>query len=82
MPSAHGPIFCQIQVRENIGVNIRFFIGLFKCTLIFYPRQKSGLPYDFLKVGAHDPIFMCTMKNRGRSTGHNWTTLICDTKIQ
>ena len=28
MPSAHGPIFCRKELREKVGVKVRFFLGL------------------------------------------------------
>ena len=32
MPSAHGPIFCRKELREKVGVKVRFFLRLSQCT--------------------------------------------------
>ena len=49
MPSAHGPIFCHIQVWENIGVNIWFLTDCFSTlNWFFITDKKSDLRYDYL----------------------------------
>ena len=70
MSSVHGPNFCRIQVRENIGVNIRYFVRLVQgIRSDFYRRQKIGpIPYDFYrsftKVVAHMARFLSWTVNR------------------
>ena len=32
MPSAHGAICCGKELREKVGVKVRFFLGLSQCT--------------------------------------------------
>ena len=43
IPSAHGPIFCRKELREKVGVKVRFFLGqsqrIFCCKQL---REKMG----------------------------------------
>ena len=41
MPSAHGPIFCRKELREKVGVKVRFF-----------SRTESAQMTDFLSQAA------------------------------
>ena len=45
MSSAHGAIFCRKELREKVGVMIRFFLGLSQRTRPIFcrkqPRTKS-----------------------------------------
>ena len=63
MPSAHGPIFCQIQLREKIVVNIWFFHLTVSVHMIrfLYRRQKNGPTLWFfigMLFGTHSPNFL------------------------
>ena len=60
MPSAQGPSFCRKQLREKVGVKVRYFIGVSAHGPILYCRQKIG-PTERLFIGvsfgAYCPIF-------------------------
>ena len=40
MPSAHGAIFCRKELRENVGVKVRFFLGLSQRTRPIFCRKQ------------------------------------------
>ena len=40
MPSAHGPIFCRKELREKVGVKVRFFLGLSQRTRPIFCRKQ------------------------------------------
>ena len=53
MHSAHRPTICRKQLREKIGVNVRFFISVLSDWVsahdpIFYRRQQIGPTLRFL----------------------------------
>ena len=59
MPSAHGPIFCCKELREKVGVKVRFFFGLSQSRRpIFCPKQLRE------KIR---PTFSCTKSHRTRT---------------
>ena len=59
MPSAHGPIFCRKELREKVGVEVRFFLGLSQRRRpIFYRKQLRE------KIG---PTFSRTKSHRTRT---------------
>ena len=59
MPSAHGPIFCRKELREKVGVKVRFFLGLRQRKRpTFYRKQLRE------KIG---PIFSRTKSQRTRT---------------
>ena len=41
MPSAHGAIFCRKELREKVGVKVRFFLGLSQRTRPIFYRTES-----------------------------------------
>ena len=55
-------IFCQIQVRENIGMNIQFLSDYFSAhNAIYHQRQKNCHTLQNLisvSFGAHGSIFL------------------------
>ena len=50
MPMAHGPIFCCKELREKVGVKVRFFIGSESAHTdrLFITDKTWDLPCDFL----------------------------------
>ena len=59
MPGVHDPIYCRIQVQENIGVNIRFLSYCPAHTIrLLYRRQKSEYLVIFIGV-LHGPRSHC-----------------------
>ena len=51
--SAHGPIFCRKELREKVGVKVRFFLGLSQrrrpiCLSQAAPRKSQRTRTDFL----------------------------------
>ena len=59
MPSAHGPIFCRKELRENVGVKVRFFLGLSQRKRPTFCRKQLRE-----KIG---PIFSRTKSQRTRT---------------
>ena len=41
MSSAHGPIFCRKELREKVGVKVRFFLGLSQRTRTDFLSQAA-----------------------------------------
>ena len=62
VPSAHGQIFCRKQLREKVGVKVRYFIGESQRTRTDFLPQTKHRTYltIFIRVsfGAHGPIFL------------------------
>ena len=61
MPSAHGPISCRKELRQKVGVKVRFFLGLSQRTrtdLLSYLKQLRE------NIG---PIFSRTKSQRTRT---------------
>ena len=59
-PCAHSLIFCQIQVKDNIEVQIQFFVELSAHMIHFFiSDKKSHIPYNFLSKChfAHPVLF-------------------------
>ena len=42
MPSAHGPIFCRKELREKVGVKVRFFLGLSQHRRPYFLSQAAS----------------------------------------
>ena len=59
MPSAHGPIFCRKELREEVGAKVRFFLGLSQRTRPIFCRKQLRE-----KIG---PIFSRTKSQRTRT---------------
>ena len=59
MPSAHGLIFCRKELREKVGVKVRFFLGLSQRTRPIFCRKQLRE-----KIG---PIFSRTKSQRTRT---------------
>ena len=59
MPSAHGPIFCRKELREKVGVKVRFFLGLTQRKRPTFCRKQLRE-----KIG---PIFSRTKSQRTRT---------------
>ena len=59
MPSAHGPIFCRKELREKVGVKVRFFLGLSQRRRPIFCRKQLRE-----KVG---PTFSRTKSQRTRT---------------
>ena len=59
MPSAHGPIFCCKELREKVGVKVRFFLGLSQRKRPTFCRKQLRE-----KIG---PIFSRTKSQRTRT---------------
>ena len=59
MASAHGPIFCRKELREKVGVKVRFFLGLSQRKRPTFCRKQLRE-----KIG---PIFSRTKSQRTRT---------------
>ena len=59
MPSAHGPIFCRKELREKVGVKVRFFLGMSQRKRPTFCRKQLRE-----KIG---PIFSRTKSQRTRT---------------
>ena len=59
MPSAHGPIFCRKELREKVGVKVRFFLGLSQRRRPIFCRKQLRE-----KIG---PTFSRTKSQRTRT---------------
>ena len=59
MPRAHGPIFCRKELREKVGVKVRFFLGLSQRKRLTFCRKQLRE-----KIG---PIFSRTKSQRTRT---------------
>ena len=59
MPSAHGPIFCHKELREKVGVKVRFFLGLSQRKRPTFCRKQLRE-----KIG---PIFSRTKSQRSET---------------
>ena len=56
MPSAHGPIFCHKELREKVGVNVRFFIGVSQRTrtdILSKTKHRTYYTLRFLLSECH-----------------------------
>ena len=62
VPSAHRQIFCRKQLREKVGVKVRYFIGESQRTRTDFLSQTKHRTYLTIFIGvsfgAHDPIFL------------------------
>ena len=45
MPSTHRPIFCRKELREKVGVKVRFFIGVNQRTRADFLSQTKHRTY-------------------------------------
>ena len=70
MPSTHRPIFCRKELREKVGVKVRFFLGLSQRRRPIFCRkqlrEKVGPAHtDRFFIGA----IVCDNSRRGPIVG-------------
>ena len=62
MPSAHGSIFCRKELREKVGVKVRFFLGLSQRRRPIFChkqlREKIGPTFSRAKSQRTRPDFL------------------------
>ena len=78
MPSAHVPIFCRKELREKVGVKVRFFLGLSQrrrpifCHKQLWGKNRTDFFWD-LKSAHKDWFFIgaivCDINRRGPIVG-------------
>ena len=86
MPSTHRPIFCRKELREKVGVKVRFFIGVNQRTradFLWQTKHRTYLTIFYRCHLAHTARFfigaiVCDNGRRGHIVGLRHSDFLSD----